>query len=152
MRNGLLFRILIAISLLFSLNFITSCSNTFSVEIQPSSGGSVTPSSGSYDKGVAVQVTATPNAGYRFDHWEGAASGKSPVVQLTMGGSKKVIAFFTKTYALNVSASPSGGGTVSPSRGTYDEGQSVTIVASPSTNYQFTGWAVIFQALQVALQ
>ena len=96
MRSVLIFRILIAITLLFSINFAISCAPTFSAESRPSSGGGVTPSTGTWAKGVVVDITATPNAGYRFDHWEGSASGKSSTVQVTMGGSKKVVAFLLK--------------------------------------------------------
>jgi len=126
--------------LIVTLN-ITSCVKpNLTTECRPTSGGAVSPANSDYDKGLMVQITASPAAGYRFDHWEGSASGKGSTVQITMDGNKKVIAFFTKTYILNVSASPTNGGTISPTRGTFDEGQNVTIVAQPATNYQFSGW------------
>ena len=42
------------------------------------------------------------------------------------------------TYALTVT--PTGAGTVNPSSGTYDDGESVTIAATPSANYNFKKW------------
>ena len=119
-----------------------SCTKpSLSTESLPSSGGSITPSNGSYDNGVDVTVTASAAPGYRFDHWEGSASGTTPKITITMKGIKKVIAYFKKIYTLAVSATPNGGGTVSPSKGSYDEGQSVTLIAMPSQYYAFNGWA-----------
>ena len=38
-------------------------------------GGSVSPdANGTYDEGVAITLTATPNEGYEFDRWEGVDS------------------------------------------------------------------------------
>jgi hypothetical protein len=44
-----------------------------------------------------------------------------------------------KTYNLSTSVAPSGGGTISPSGGPF-QGK-VTLVATPSQYYQFSGWA-----------
>ena len=122
---------------------ITSCdivNSKLTSEIYPSSGGTVSPAQGTYEKGVVVQIEATPNPGYRFDHWEGSLSGSSSNAQLTMDGSKKIIAYFKKQYSLNVSVTPSSSGSVSPGSRKYDEGQIVTLSASPSKYYEFTGW------------
>ncbi len=43
-------------------------------------------------------------------------------------------------YTLTTQVTPSAAGTVNPSSGTYDEGSSVTITASPITNYKFLKW------------
>lgn len=42
-------------------------------------------------------------------------------------------------YTITLSVDPAGGGTATGG-GTYNEGQSVTVQATPSTNYTFTGW------------
>ncbi|MDO8751598.1 MAG: InlB B-repeat-containing protein [Dehalococcoidia bacterium] len=108
----------------------------------PSAGGIVTPAVGTYEKGVAVSVRAIPASGYRFDHWEGAASGESPTVPLVMDGNKKLIAYFTKVFTLSASPSPSSGGNVSPSGGTtYDAGKQATLIATPAQCYKFNGWS-----------
>ena len=44
------------------------------------------------------------------------------------------------TYTLTTQVTPEGAGTVTPSSGTYDEGSSVTISATPSENYSFKQW------------
>jgi hypothetical protein len=116
----------------------TSCSPTISVVIHPDGAGSVSPAAGTYQNGVIVNVVAVPNAGYRFDHWEGGVSGTSANISLNMNGSKKLQAYFQKTYTLTIS--PTSGGTVSPNSGTYDEGKNVTLIATPNQGYIFNGW------------
>ena len=130
--------------LAISVPTLSSCDylfgTTLSSECQPISGGTINPSSGNYDKDVVVEIIAIPSAGYRFDHWEGSVSGQSSAISLTMDKSKNVIAYFTKTYILNVSTNPSRGGTVVPSSSTYDVGESVTLIATASNYYSFSGW------------
>jgi hypothetical protein len=46
-----------------------------SMEVSPSDGGSVSPSSGWYDEGSIVTISAVPNSGYRFDGWQGSGTG-----------------------------------------------------------------------------
>ena len=43
-------------------------------------------------------------------------------------------------YTLTTQVAPAGSGTVSPSSGTFQEGTSVTLNASPSSNYNFLKW------------
>jgi len=113
---------------------------TLTSEAYPTSGGSISPAQGTYDKGVEVQVKAIPNPGYRFSHWEGSVSGQSPTVKVTMDGNKKIVANFIKTYELSVSVTPNNSGSVNPMKGTYDENQSVTLIAEPSTYFTFNAW------------
>ena len=47
----------------------------------------------------------------------------------------------TKEYTLNVTVSPPDGGSVSPAIGTYKDGSSVSIVATPSGEYEFSRWS-----------
>ena len=44
-------------------------------------------------------------------------------------------------YTLTTSANPAEGGTVSPSSATFEEGQTATITASPSSDYLFQSWS-----------
>jgi hypothetical protein len=41
-----------------------------------------------------VTLTATPASGYAFDYWDGAASGSSPTVTITMNSDKSTTAHF----------------------------------------------------------
>jgi surface protein len=44
-------------------------------------------------------------------------------------------------YTLTTSASPAEGGVVSPASATFEEGQTATITASPSSDYLFQSWS-----------
>ncbi|MHA1631594.1 MAG: InlB B-repeat-containing protein, partial [Candidatus Freyarchaeota archaeon] len=46
-----------------------------SMEVSPPGAGSVSPSSGWYNEGETVQISAVPNPGYRFDSWQGSGPG-----------------------------------------------------------------------------
>ena len=113
---------------------------TLSASSSPTGGGDISPAIGTYQKGVEVLITASPASGYRFDHWEGGASGTSSTLHLVIDGNKKLTAFFVKTYTLTVSCTPSGSGTISPNGGTYDAGAQVTLVATPGEFYKFDAW------------
>ncbi|MBW2524036.1 MAG: hypothetical protein JRI23_07670 [Deltaproteobacteria bacterium] len=56
------------------------------------------PDATHYDPSEVVTLTATPAAGYLFDHWGGALSGSSNPETLTMDGSKSVTAVFVRDY------------------------------------------------------
>jgi Divergent InlB B-repeat domain len=129
------------LSMTILITSLTGCTPLLYSSCIPTGGGSVSATNGPYEKGVLVDVTATPNSGYRFDHWGGGASGKSPTIHLTMNSNKKLIAYFTKIYTLSVSCSPTVGGSVSPNNGVYDEKSHITLVASPNQSYQFSSWS-----------
>ena len=134
--------LLVSITTVLVMTLIGCAPSSFKLTAtcSPEAAGTINPSSGTYDKGVAVEVTASPATGYRFDHWEGSASGQSSTVSLTMDSTKKLTAFFTKTYTVSVSSTPANSGSVGPSGGTYDEGQEVTLIATPAPYYKFNGW------------
>jgi hypothetical protein len=127
-----------AIAILFS-----GCNPDFTLTAiaNPIAGGNITPSGGSYSKGVPVNVTATANSGYRFDHWEGGASGNSPTALINMDNAKNLTAYFAKTYSLSATPSPSTGGNVSPSSGNFDAGKQIILIATVAQYYKFNGWA-----------
>ncbi|WP_299135773.1 InlB B-repeat-containing protein [uncultured Tenacibaculum sp.] len=101
------------------------------------------PTSGMYDDGTSVMLTATPNTGYQFDGWSGDASGTTNPLTVVMSANKTVTATFSKIQrTLTINAS---NGTVTtnpnPTSGTYDDGTSVMLTATPNTGYQFDGWS-----------
>ena len=106
--------------------------------VSPAGGGTVS-AGGTYDAGVRVQVTASPNSGYRFDRWSGDCTG-SGVCVVTMSAARSVTAHFTRTYTLTTTASPSGGGSLSGG-GTHDSGTNVTVTATPGSGYRFDRWS-----------
>jgi hypothetical protein len=109
--------------------------------MSPTAGGSVSPVSGIYDEGVSVTLAAMPSSGYRFVHWSGDISGNVTSTNIAMNADRTATAIFIKVYTLNVSVSPTEGGSVSLAGGTYDEGTEVTLTAIPATGYVFDQWS-----------
>ncbi|MDM8522463.1 DUF1566 domain-containing protein [Desulfococcaceae bacterium HSG8] len=55
---------------------------------------SKSPDQVSYDCGTTVLLTASPNSGYNFDHWEGDATGTQTTASLTMTEDMSITAVF----------------------------------------------------------
>lgn len=111
-----------------------------STSVSPTEGGSISPGGGTYDDGTTITLTASPASGYRFDRWEGDASGNTTTASITINSDKNVTAVFIKVYTLSIAVSPTGGGSISHSSGTYDDGTTITLTAIPATGYRFDHW------------
>jgi hypothetical protein len=116
---------------------------TINVSASPSAGGTVT-GGGTYASGTSRTVTATPNSGYSFTSWteSGNVVSTSASYTFTLTANRTLVANFTQNpvnYTINVSASPSAGGTVTGG-GTYASGTSRTVTATPNSGYSFTSW------------
>ena len=127
-------------------SFTTPAYN-LTVEVSPTAGGTVSPTLVGMNSGDTQSVTATPNAGYSFSSWtttSGTLSGSSDnPVTFTMGSNDATLTatFTANTYTLTLEADPSAGGSVSGS-GNVTFGSTVTITATPNSNYQFVNWTV----------
>ena len=120
----------------FSLN-----SYGITVTASPAEGGTVT-GVGNYSYGSTVTLTATPNAGYTFVRWtrNGQAVSTNPTYLFTVTGNATFVAEFSlNSFSITASANPSEGGSVSGA-GTYQEGQSCTLTATPNDGYTFVRW------------
>jgi hypothetical protein len=96
----------------------------------------------SYLKGTAVNLTATSTSSWKFANWSGpVANPDSATTTVTMDSNKNVIANFASIYRLLTSVIPSAGGSVSPSGGTYDQGATVALTATPASGYLFVSWS-----------
>ncbi|MBA7610073.1 hypothetical protein ES703_17278 [subsurface metagenome] len=139
---------------------------TLEVDITPSEGGYVTTdpapeigpskwydgSTGKFEYGTRVRVTAHPNEGYEFEKWsdeiEGGVSYSNPAyVSGTMTSHKAVKCHFEKVvveeYTLTVNVDPYGGGTVtkSPDKTRYAKGEYVYLTANPASDFDFDYWS-----------
>ena len=66
-------------------------------------GGSVNPSTGSFDSGTEVSVTATPNSGYTFSSWSNGSTANPLIV--TINSNTVISATFEviiNSYTLSV--------------------------------------------------
>ena len=114
---------------------------TVAVSASPSDGGSVS-GSGSYNYGQNCTVSATANDGYFFSNWTENNEVVSTDVTYTFNvNSDRTLAanFALQSFIVDVSASPSNGGSVSGG-GSYINGQSCTISALANPGYIFSNW------------
>jgi Divergent InlB B-repeat domain len=121
--------------------------STYNLTTNVTGQGSIAsnPSGGTYNSGTSVTITANPASGWKFDHWEGDASGTNPTATIIMGSDRSVTAVFTQipvttTYILSTSMTGSGYITLNPSGRIYNSGTSVTATATPSAGWKFDHW------------
>ena len=116
----------------------------YTLSISATGSGSVakSPSKATYHYGDVVQLTASPAAGYSFSAWSGDVTGSANPASVTVNGNKAVTATFTQNqYALTVSTVGSGSVLRVRAQTSYTSGTVVTLTASPSAGYTFTGWS-----------
>jgi hypothetical protein len=108
--------------------------------------GTLSPTSGTYDEGETVILTATPFTGYQVATWSGTSDDSSTASTNTviMNSDKTVTVSFESIpvtqYSLTASVS-GGNGAVSPTTGTYDDGETVILTATPDTGYYVMSWS-----------
>ena len=116
---------------------------TVNVSANPTIGGSVT-GGGTYNQGQSCTVTASANAGYTFTNWteNGSVVSNQASYTFTVNNNRNLVANFEaqpQDYTITVSANPTNGGTVTGG-GTYQQGQSCTVTATPASGYIFVRW------------
>ena len=129
-------------------NYVANFTNqpltfTVSVSANPSNGGTVT-GGGTYEMGQTCTVRATANSGYVFANWteNGTVVSEQANYTFTVAGNRTLKANFTisqNAYTINVSANPTNGGTVAGG-GSFNQGQSCTVTATPDTGFVFVKW------------
>ena len=116
---------------------------TVSVSANPSNGGTVT-GGGTYEMGQTCTVRATANSGYVFANWteNGTVVSEQANYTFPVAGNRTLKANYTvsqNAYTINVSANPTNGGTVTGG-GSFNQGQSCTVTATPNTGFVFVKW------------
>jgi len=101
--------------------------------------GTVEPESGEYKANTQLELKAFPDEGYRFVAWNGPVSGVLNPITFTLNQDMNMIAIFEALdeYSLSVEAE---NGSVIPGSGTYYEGDTVQLSATPDSGYVFTNW------------
>ncbi len=114
---------------------------TITVSANPSDGGTAA-GGGTFTHGQSCTVTATANTGYTFTNWteNGNVVSSNASYTFNVEGNRSLVANFTAiTYTITVSANPSNSGTTSGG-GTYNHGQSCTVIATSADGYTFMNW------------
>lgn len=115
---------------------------TYTITTSATVGGTVS-GAGTYEQGSSVTLTATPENGYLFVGWtennEQISTDESFtfIVDRDRTLAANFVPITQSTYTINVSAT--AGGTAS-GEGEYEEGSSVTLIATPESEYLFIGW------------
>jgi hypothetical protein len=123
----------------------TEAGPQYSLTVNTAGGGTVTldPAGGVYEEGTIVTVTAMADTGWSFSEWSGDLSGSVNPQTITMDGEKTVTATFIETgtqFALTLNTVGTGGVSLDPAGGLYDEGTVVTLTAVPGMGWEFTEW------------
>ena len=116
------------------------------MKVEPEEGGTTIPEPGNHDypTGDTISISALPNAGYTFSHWDGDVedpdSADTDIILIENKTVKAV--FLPSTVTLTVHIQPAQGGQITPSAGdhTYFMGDTVNLSASPKDGYLFSGW------------
>lgn len=104
--------------------------------------GTVT-GSGTYNCGNTATIVAIPNTGYKFVGWyeNNALVTTSTTYIFTVNSNRTLEAHFRSlTYTIVVTASPVGVGTQTATPNPAYVGQTVTLSATPTSCYKFSGW------------
>lgn len=106
-----------------------------------------------YPSGSRVNLAATPDEGWEFDHWEGDLTGPTNPNEIVMNGNKTVTAVFVEQgpfYILETAIS--GQGTLesaiageefepAPASQEYEAGTHVQLRATPALGWVFDHWS-----------
>lgn len=113
---------------------------TITVSADPAEGGTVS-GGGTFNYGQYCTLTATPNSGYAFSNWtkNGAAISGGQQIVLAVTEDATYVAHFVTSYTITASANPSQGGNVSGA-GSYNNGATCTLTATPNSGYAFSNW------------
>lgn len=112
-----------------------------SVTVNPINGGMVS-GAGTYTINQTCTLVATPATGYDFICWKenGVPVANNAVYTFTVTAPRNLVAqFATKSYDISATVNPTESGTVSGT-GTYNHGETCTLVATPNTGYTFINW------------
>lgn len=117
----------------------------YTVTATAGAGGTVAPASLVRTIGQAVEVVATPNAGWQFAGWTATGLTLPALPHPTTlafnmpAGNVTLNATFTKIN-YTVAATAGTGGTVAPANQTLTVGDAATVTATPAAGYTFAGW------------
>ena len=113
--------------------------NSYDLTVLAGSGGSVT-GSGTFSHGTNPSISATPDAGYTFNGWngEGTADSNASSTTVDMSQARSLSASFSlNSYDLTILAG--SGGSVTGS-GSFSHGSLVNVSATPNAGYSFIQW------------
>ena len=121
---------------------------TFTFDFGKDGEGTVTADkpAGTYDEGTEISLSATAATGWHFVKWSNEAT--TPNITITLTANTYIKAIFQEdspspaTYTFDFGKTGLGEVTANKPAGTYDSGESITLTATPATDWDFAGWVV----------
>ena len=107
----------------------------------PSNGGTVN-GGGTFNHGQSCTVSATAATGYTFTNWteNGDVVSTNASYTFSVTANRNLVANFAiNTFTISVSVNPANSGTATGG-GTYNYGQSCTVIATSADGYTFLNW------------
>ncbi len=130
----------------------------YAINISTDGNGTASAASATSSQGSRVNLSATPNTGYRFSYWEVLSGGAvvvgrtDPQAYFIMNDSSDVAikAHFAVNpeYSITVDNDGNGVGVATPVSATA--GTSIALSATPNTGYQFKEWQVLAGGVSVS--
>ena len=108
-------------------------------EVNPADAGTV-EGGGSYPDGAQAFLTASPNQGWHFSHWNDGITSNPREITVT-GNATYTANFLQDNYTITVMANPTIGGTVSGGGNNYHYGDMANLTATPASGYVFNSWS-----------
>jgi hypothetical protein len=117
---------------------------TLNTTVTPLEAGTLSPSTGQFEVGEQVQISASANQNWIFKEWNGDLTGNNNPISFTVSKDMNINALFEKLiHSLTVSTS--GNGTVAETVVTpktdYEAGTMVELVATPDDEWEFERWS-----------
>jgi PKD repeat protein len=125
-------------------HFIQDASHcTITAIADPVEGGAVLGGN-TYELGAICTLTAIAGVGYEFVNWtlNGSIVSTEPSFSFSVTSNAVYVAHFIRIvnhYTITASAEPASAGSVIGA-GTFEEGESCTLIAMPNPTYSFVSW------------
>lgn len=95
-----------------------------------------------YEFGTEILLTAVPEIGWLFSHWEGDLVGSNNPAVIEVDDAKHVTAVFNMAkYLITLDTKGSGLITVNPEQATYHHSDSLVLEALPTPGWMFNSWS-----------
>ena len=115
------------------------------ISLQVDGNGSTDPAMGTheYNEGDTVNITAVPDKGWQFDGWSGDVTDPELTTTTFVVTSDKAITADFSPIVHTISLEIDGNGSSDPTVGTheYNEGDVVSITATPDEGWRFESWS-----------
>jgi len=139
----------------YTLSVTRAGTGTGAVSSNPAGISCGSTCSAPFNSGTTVTLSASVASNSTFAGWSGACAGSATTCTVSMTAARSVTATFNTssgtTYALNVTKSGTGSGTVTSSTGGLDcgaacaatlpSGTTVTLTATAASGSTFAGWS-----------